>query len=129
MLGIVFCFMLFSVTVYAATVINTGRYAGHNLTCTSICEEKTGTAKTYGGVNPYNNYASVTIYGKDGKSQGTTYAIGSDTVDNAEARLPATATVRGSNLKKAVTYHALTNSNGAFLDSFLEQLVYSVDRE
>lgn len=128
MIGMVFCFMMFSVAVYAGTVVNVGRYAEHYLTCTSICEEKSGTAKTSGAVNPYNNYAAVVIYGQDDKSQGTTYSIESETVENAEARLPAVATVRGKNLKKAVTYHALTNTSGAFLDSFLEQLVYPVDR-
>lgn len=127
-IGVVFCFAVFSAAVYAGTVVNTGPYAGHYLTCTSICEEKSGTAKTSGAVNPYNNYASVVIYGQDGKSQGTTYSIESNTVDDAEARLPAVATVRGKNLKHAVTYHALTNTSGAFLDSFLKQLVYSVDR-
>ena len=128
MIGIVFCFMVFSVAVYAGERTRIGNYVSHYLTCTSICEEKSGTAKTSGAVNPYNNYAAVVIYGQDDKSQGTTYSIESATVENAEARLPAVATVRGKNLKKAVTYHALTNTDGAFLDSFLEQLVYSVDR-
>lgn len=128
MIGMVFCFMVFSVTVYAGTVVHTDPYASHYLTCTSICEEKYGTAKTSGAVNPYNNYAAVVIYGQDNKSQGTTYSIESETVENAEARLPAVATVRGKDLKNAVTYHALTNTSGAFLDSFLEQLVYSIGR-
>lgn len=128
MIGMVFCFMVFSVTVYAGTVVHITPYAGHDLTCTSICEKGYGTAKTSGAVKPYNNYAAVVIYGQDNKSQGTTYSIGSETLGNSEEKLSAVATVRGTNLKKAVTYHALTNTSGAFLDSFLEQLVYSVAR-
>ena len=128
MIGMVFCFMVFSVAVYAGTVVRSGNYAGHDLICTSICEEKTGTAKTLGAVKPYNNYAAVVIYGQDNKSQGTTYSIGSETLGNSEEKLPAVATVRGKDLKNAVTYHALTDTNGAFLDSFLKQLVYPVDR-
>lgn len=128
MIGMVFCVMMFSVTVYAGTENNIKNYAGFDLTCVSICENKKGTAKTTGATKPYNNYASVVIYGQDGKSQGTTYAIGSETVGSSESKVAAVATVSGTNLKNAVTYHAVTNSDGAFIDSFLKQLVFSVDR-
>lgn len=128
MIGMAFCFMVFSVAVYAGTVVHNDTYAGHDLICTSICEKGYGTAKTSGAVKPYDNYAAVVIYGQNGKSQGTTCSYGKETLGSSEQKLPATATVQGTNLKNAVTYHALTNANGAFLDSFLEQLVYSVDR-
>lgn len=120
--------MLFGITVYAEEQRHNDRYAGHELSCISICEKTYGTAKTEGAVKPYYNYAAVIIYGQDGKSQGSTYAVNKNVVGSQEGRLTSVATVKGSNLKSANTYHALVNESGGFLDSFVEQLVYSVGR-
>lgn len=78
-----------------------------------------GTSTTSGAPDPYLNYASVVIYGEDGKSQGTTYTTGAGST---------TASLKGSKLKKAVTYHAAVYTNGAFLEDFSEQLIYTVTR-
>lgn len=128
MLCIVFFVMLFGITVYAGERYETGEYDGHYLSCVSICEKTYGTGKTNGAVKPYYNYAAVIIYGQDGKSQGSTYAVNKNIVGSQEARLTSVATVKGSNLRSATTYHALVNESGGFTDSFLEQLVYPVDR-
>lgn len=128
MLCTVFFVMLFGITVYAGEKYNSDTYDGHYLNCVSICEKSYGTGKTNGAVKPYYNYAAVIIYGQDGKSQGSTYAVNKNIVGSQEARLTSVAKVKGSNLKSATTYHALVNESGGFTDSFVEQLVYSVDR-
>lgn len=78
-----------------------------------------GTSTTSGAPDPYLNYANIIIYDEDGKSQGTTYTTGAGST---------TASLKGSKLKKAVTYHAATYSNGAFLEDFREQIVYTITR-
>lgn len=79
-----------------------------------------GTSTTSGAPDPYLNYASVVIYGDDDtKSQGTTYTTGAGST---------TALRKGTNLKKAVTYHAATYTNGAFLEDFRKQIIYTVTR-
>lgn len=117
--------LLFSATVFAGEVTNYGVYSGHTLTCTSKCYAGYGTAKTLGAVKPYNNYASVVIYRQDGTSQGTTYATGGQAVGSSQTSQAAVATKYGTNLSKAVTYHAIVDSSGSFTDGFLNQLVYT----
>lgn len=124
----IFGVMILGVNVYAGERVSTGTNAGYSLTCTSICKIGSGTAKTLGAAKPYNNYASVVIYGKDGASQGTTYGFGGIATGSAQTRTAAVATKYGSNLSKAVTYHAVVDSAGSFVDGFLNQLVYTVVR-
>lgn len=96
-----------------------GQYGNIELTYDGSITATRGTSTTSGAPNPYLNYASVVIYGGDGKSQGTTYTTGAGST---------TASLNGSNLKKAVTYHAATYANGAFLEDFRKQIIYTVTR-
>lgn len=96
-----------------------GIYGGFHLTYDGSITKSRGTSTTSDIPDPYFNYASVVIYGTGEKSQGTTYTTG---------RGSTTASKVGSNLQKAVTYHAATYSDGAFLEDFKEQIVYTVER-
>lgn len=118
--------MAFATVAFAGEKIRTGNYGGFELTCTSICKAGSGTAMTTGATKPYYNYASVVIYGQNGESQGTTYGRGGPTATQSSAT--ATATVNGTNLSRAMTYHAVQTESGSFTDGFINQLVYPVDR-
>lgn len=117
-----------TISVFAKTIENTKKYNGIDLHCISECERTKGVAKTYGATKPYGNYAAVVIYGQNNVSQGTIYNTKYTSSSSAEAANMAIAKRSGSNLKKAVTYHAVVNGDGSFTDSFLEQLVYTVER-
>ncbi len=96
----------------------TGEYGDLYLTYDATITATKGTSTTSGTPDPYLNYASLTIYNKNG-SQGTTYTTGKGST---------TASLTGSNLTKNVTYHAAVDSSGAFLYDFRDQIVYTVTR-